>query len=139
MEFLVDMHSLIYKYKLAGHDMIGDAYFKERINILKEAEAAAVNTNTDGSNKLMELYQQKLKSSDHRQLDYVDNITTNIFDYFNIITKEYYLNIDRIQKDTEYSEMLNDSYKKIDEDERKAEEDAELPEGLDKALAEKIL
>jgi hypothetical protein len=96
MEFLVDMHSLIYKYKLAGHDMIGDAFFKERIQILKEAEAAAVGSNTDGSNKLMELYQQKLKGSDHRQLDYVDDITTNIFDYFNIITKEYNLNIDRI-------------------------------------------
>jgi len=53
MEFLVDIHSLIYKYKLAGHDMIGDAFFKERISILKEAEAEAVGTNTNGSNKLM--------------------------------------------------------------------------------------
>lgn len=35
LEFLVDIHSLIYKYKLAGHDMIGDAFFKERISILK--------------------------------------------------------------------------------------------------------
>jgi len=49
------------------------------------------------------------------------------------------LNIDRIQKDTEYSEMLNDSYKKIDEDEKKEQEEIELPAGLDKALAEKIL
>lgn len=49
----------------------------------------------------------------------MDDITNTIFDYFNIITKEYYLNIDRVQKDTEYTEMLTDSYKKIDEDDIK--------------------
>jgi len=119
MEFLVDMHALIYKYKMAGHDMIGDAYFKERINILKLAEAEAVSADTAKSNELMQMYQQKLKNSDHRQLDYVDDLTNNIFDYFNIITKEYYLNIDRVQTDTDYTDMLKDAYKKIDEDEKK--------------------
>lgn len=67
----------------------------------------------------MTLYQNKLKNSDHKQLDFTDEITLNIFDYFNIITKEYYLNIDRVQKDSEYSEMLKDAYKKIDDDDKK--------------------
>lgn len=42
MEFMVDMHTLIYKYKLCGHEMIGEAFFKERIMILKQAEAEAI-------------------------------------------------------------------------------------------------
>ena len=96
MEFLVDIHSLIYQYKLAGHDLIGEAFFRERVALLRQAEAEAVASNTEASNKLMAQYQQELKSSDHRQLDFVDNITNTIFDFFNIITKEYYLNIDRL-------------------------------------------
>tara|TARA_B110000285_G_C14915468_1_gene509991 strand:- start:479 stop:850 length:372 start_codon:yes stop_codon:yes gene_type:complete len=100
MEFMVDMHTLIYKYKLCGHEMIGEAFFKERIMILKQAEAEAIGNDGQhdkgASNKLMELYQHKLKNSDHKQLDFVDDVTNTLFDYFNIITKEYYLNIDRV-------------------------------------------
>jgi hypothetical protein len=63
-----------------------------------------------------------------------------VFDYFNLIVKEYYLAIEKWGQDTDgYVKDIKEQYERIDK-ELEDEETAELvPEGLDRPMAEQLL
>jgi len=60
-----------------------------------------------------------------------------VFDYFNLIVKEYYLAIDKWGQDTDgYVQEIKKRYEKIDKEMEEEELAENIPEGLDKTMAE---
>jgi len=39
-EFMIEMHCIMYKFKVCGKDMIAEANFRERISLMEKAEEA---------------------------------------------------------------------------------------------------
>ena len=62
-----------------------------------------------------------------------------VFDYFNLIVKEYYLSLDKWSSDMEYVKLIKDEYEKIDKQILEEEAQEEIPEGLTKEMAESLL
>jgi len=62
-----------------------------------------------------------------------------VFDYFNLIVKEYYLALDKWSTDVDYTNTIKAEYEKIDKELEKEEMSEPVPEELTKALAEQLL
>lgn len=63
-----------------------------------------------------------------------------VFDYFNLITKEYYLGVDKWSSDTNgYVKEVKAQYEKVDKEIEEEEMEEELPAGLDKKVADGLL
>ena len=62
-----------------------------------------------------------------------------MFDYFNIIVKEYMMSLDKWRGDTDYTNAIRDKFKVIDEEFKQSELDQEIPECLTKELAEQLI
>jgi hypothetical protein len=52
----------------------------------------------------MKEYQELLKGEEKDNNEFTLEIQECVFDYFNLIVKEYYLNIDRMQGNPEYTD-----------------------------------
>ena len=56
----------------------------------------------------MKDYQELLKGEEKDNNEFTLEIQECVFDYFNLIVKEYYLNIDRMQGNAEYADEVRE-------------------------------
>lgn len=87
----------------------------------------------------MKVYDQILKGETKGVEEFKMIVQEIVFDYFNLILKEYYLNIDKCQAIPAYVERIAIAYKAIGEEMEKELLEKEIPEGLDKKMAEQLL
>ena len=66
-EFLIRLHTILYKYKKYGSEMLAEANFHERVGYLKEAEEIR-EAEPDESNELMKKYDALLKG-EQKEID----------------------------------------------------------------------
>jgi hypothetical protein len=141
-EFFVRMHVLIYKYKKYGQDMLEEANFQQRINLLEQKDIIdqeGVNASPEDQAKGKEFqteYTAILKSETKDMETYTINLQDHVFDYFNLIVKEYYMSLDKWGADNEYVKLIKEEYKKIDDEADDEEAKEEIPEFLNQATAE---
>ena len=62
-----------------------------------------------------------------------------IFDYFNLIVKEYYMALDKWSADDDYVKQVKEEYAKTDKEIDDEELSVPIPEKLDKLMAEQLL
>ena len=89
---------IIYKYKMYGREILSEANFRERIVYLEEQE----EMKRDGEDKtpegmarykeLQTLYDNCLKGESEDMAKFDLKVQDYVFDYFNLIIKEFYLN-----------------------------------------------
>ena len=89
------MHTVIFKFKTFGKDMIAEANWRKRVGIMQQAEEIK-QENEKEYTRLMSEYQELLKGEEKDNNEFTLEIQECVFDYFNLIVKEYYLNIDRL-------------------------------------------
>jgi hypothetical protein len=68
----------------------------------------------------------------------VSKLQDTVFDYFNIIVKEYTLALDKWHG-SDYTQILKENYEKIDKEFEDMELAEEIPEGLTKELSLHLL
>ena len=61
---------------------------------------------------------------------YTIQLQDHVFDYFNLIVKEYYMSLDKWGADPEYVKIIREEYKKIDDEANEEELKEEVPEIL---------
>ena len=62
-----------------------------------------------------------------------------MFDYFNLIVKEYYLAVDKWGQDLDYTAEIKEIYCKIDKELEEEELSEEVPRELTREIAEALL
>ena len=62
-----------------------------------------------------------------------------MFDYFNLIVKEYYLAVDKWGQDLDYTAEIKEIYSKIDKELEEEELSEEVPRELTREIAEALL
>ena len=70
---------------------------------------------------------------------FVYKLQEYVFDYFNLITKEYYLSLDLHSEDQEYVKTIKKQQEEIDEQIKEEDLLEPLPEGLNKEMANQLL
>jgi hypothetical protein len=91
-DFMVYLFKLLFTYQTIGREVLKEQIFEQRINLLK-------------ANELTQ-YKEVLEK---RQEDFTkiqSEIKEIVFDYFNIITKEYELSYDKCRNDQEYQDKI---------------------------------
>ena len=71
--------------------------------------------------------------------EYTIKLQDHVFDYFNLIVKEYYMSLDKWGADSDYVKTIKEEYKKIDDEADEEEMKEEIPEGLSQPIAEQLL
>ena len=80
-----------------------------------------------------------LKTETKDMEEYTIQLQDHVFDYFNLIVKEYYMSLDKRGADNDYVKTIKEEYKKIDEEADEEEMKEEIPEGLTQPIAEQLL
>ena len=80
-----------------------------------------------------------LKTETKDMEEYTIQLQDHVFDYFNLIVKEYYMSLDKWGADNDYVKTIKEEYKKIDEEADEEEMKEEIPEGLTQPIAEQLL
>ena len=62
-----------------------------------------------------------------------------MFDFFNMIKKEYYMSLDKYATDSNYITQVKDEYAKIDKEMYDEEMSIAVPESLTKEIANQLL
>ena len=65
------MHSILYKFKTHGKEMIQEANFRERILIMQAAEEAKSEGDNVEYTKQMKMYDEKLKAEEQNANEFV--------------------------------------------------------------------
>ena len=100
--------------------MLEEANFQQRIQLLEQKDAidqeGAQASPEDQANgkKYQEQYTTLLKSETKDMEMYTIQLQDHVFDYFNLIVKEYYMSLDKWGADDEYVKSIKEEYKKID-------------------------
>ena len=140
-DFFVTLHMIIYKYKKYGQEMLMDVNFKERIVYLEQMEELKDNQEdqTEEGKKQSEeckaMY-DKLSQQENGELDlFTMKLQEYVFDYFNLIVKQYYVSLENWKEDIGYIRLIKEEYEKIDKQVEEEEQQEEVPEGLTKEFA----
>jgi len=112
--------------------------------VLREQEAAAAEAEGDPTlqtqlKELQSKYDVLLKGEQRDVDEYVMQLQDCVFDYFNIIVKEYYMAQDRWGSDTAYVAEIKKVYEKIDKEIEADDLSEEIPEALNRQLSENLL
>ena len=65
---------------------------------------------------MTEEYQIILKGEKKDMEEFTVQLQDNVFDYFNLIIKEYYMSLDKWGADPEYVKIIKEEYAKIDKE-----------------------
>ena len=65
---------------------------------------------------MTEEYQLILKGEKKDMEEFTVALQDNVFDYFNLIVKEYYMSLDKWGADPEYVKIIKEEYVKIDKE-----------------------
>lgn len=84
---------------------------------------------------LRQKYESILKNEQNDIDGFVEKLQELIFDYFNMIKKEYYLTLDKQSSDLDYVKCVKEVYSKIDKEMYDEEVSQPTPEGLTKEIA----
>lgn len=99
-EFMVYLYRQLYTYQTIGKEVLKEQIFEKRIALLKANEIPA--------------YQEVL---DNRQKGFAEiqmEIKDIVFDYFNLITKEYEMSYEKCRSDTKYQDEIAEIKKQVD-------------------------
>lgn len=138
-DFMIKMHILLYKFKKYGQDMLGEANFHQRVYLMRQAEEYKAQGNQAESDAEMKKYDALLRGEREENDLFVQDLQETVFDYFNLIVKEYYMAIEKWGRDMEYVEAIKKKYEEIDKEIEEDEKQVEVPEGLTKEVAEQLL
>ena len=140
-DFFVTLHIIIYKYKKYGQELMSNANFRERIAFLEQKEEMKENQEdlTDEGKKLSAELNEKYSKLVQQENGELDQFTLKlqefVFDYFNLINKDYHISLEQWNSDTEFVKLIKDEYEKIDKQIKDEEMEEEIPEGLSKEMA----
>lgn len=99
---MVYLFKLLYTYQTIGKEIIKEKYFQKRIEILR------LGKTTDWKDSITE--------RDAALIEISSEIKDIVFDYFNIITKEYELSYEKWKNDTTYGVEIKSIKDQIDND-----------------------
>lgn len=85
--------------------------------------------------ELQAKYDAILKDESTEMEAFVYKLQEYVFDYFNLITKEYYLSLDFYAADMEYVNTIKKQQEEIDEQMKEEEISEPIPEDLTKEVA----
>lgn len=91
-EFLVTLFRLLYTYQTIGREAMKEEILEKRIKYIKEGEIDKYKALLDNRTKEFSGIQMEMKDI--------------VFDYFNIITKEYELAYEKWKEDPTYVEEI---------------------------------
>lgn len=132
-EFFVKFHVILYRYRKTGSEIISEANFQERIVYLRQAEAI-LKENVDNNDELKatetelrKKYHEVLKGETEDLDKFVERLQEHLFDFFNMIRKEYYMSLDKWATDNDYVKQVKDEYAKVDKELYEDEMNIEVP------------
>jgi len=137
--FMVQLHTLLYKYKKYATEIIEDANTCQRVALMKQADDLTLIGDTANSKKVMVEYDVVLKGEERDLEEFTILMQDTVFDYFNIIVKEYYMAVDKWGQDKDYVSAVKLEYEKIDKELEAQDDEEPLPEGLVKEIANQLL
>ena len=89
--------------------------------------------------ELQAKYDGVLKGESAEMEKFTMKLQDYVFDYFNLIVKEYYLSLDKWGQDLEYTKAIKEKYDLIDKQMEEEDLQEEIPEDLTKEVAEQLL
>ena len=113
-----EMPGLMALRKKYGAEIISQHNFKARIELLRAQEQAANEGRGPQDpigKELKEKYQAILKGEKADNEKYIEKLQEMMFDYFNMIQKEYYMSLDKWAGDKDYVTQIKDKYALIDQ------------------------
>ena len=91
-EFLIELFRLLYTYQTIGREIVKEEILEKRVNHLRNKEMDKYDAIMDSRAKEFQNIQIEMKEV--------------VFDYFNIITKEYELAYEKWKEDQEYVDAI---------------------------------
>ena len=101
-DFLIELFRLLYTYQTIGREIVKEEILEKRVEHLK--------------NKEMDKYEALLDSRASQFQNIQLEMKEVVFDYFNIIAKEYELAYEKWKEDEGYVEAITKIKKGIDEE-----------------------
>lgn len=141
-DFFVNFHVTLYKYRKYGAEIVSEHNFRTRINFLRESEQAVeAGAGADDATvkELKEKYHAMLKGEKTDIEKYSEKLEEMMFDFFNMIKKEYYMSLDKWASESEYVTQIKEKYAKIDQEMYDEEMSLPVPETLSKEVANSLL
>ena len=81
--------------------------------------------------ELVNEYQETLRGETNALNNFTQQLQDYVFDYFNIIVKEYLMSLDKWGSDEDYVKQVKEGYGKVDKEIEEDERSYALPEKLD--------
>lgn len=124
LDFMVTLFRLLYTYQTIGREIVKEEILDRRISHLRAGDSDRWEASVDSRPKEFQIVNTEIKDI--------------VFDYFNIITKEYELAFEKWKGSSEYTERTN-KIKLETEQEYVSNKYMELPAGLTKEKTEDII
>jgi hypothetical protein len=124
LDFMVTLFRLLYTYQTIGREIVKEEILERRISHLRAGNSDRWEAEMDSRPKEFQTVQMEMKDI--------------VFDYFNIITKEYELAFEKWKETSEYVERIT-KIKLETEQEYVSNKFMELPAGLTKEKTEEII
>lgn len=124
LDFMVTLFRLLYTYQTIGREIVKEEILDRRIAHLRAGDGDRWEAVMDSRPKEFQTVQMEMKDI--------------VFDYFNIITKEYELAFEKWKETTEYVERIT-KIKLETEQEYVSNKYLELPAGLTKEKTQEII
>jgi hypothetical protein len=121
-DFMVTLFRLMYTYQTIGAEVVKESCFSQRVEYLREGDR--------------DNYQQSILKNQKSGNEIKVEVRNIIFDYFNIIVKEYEFSYQRYCKEPDYTKQINAIQEEVDKDFVTSK--YQVPEGLTKEKAEEI-
>lgn len=140
-DFFLNFHVLLYKYRKYGRDIMSENNFNWRIKLLQEAEEMMKNNQTNDpeikeqEGDVRKKYMAYIKEENIDADAYTQKLQELIFDYFNMIKKEYYMALDKYATDPDYVKEIKEEHEKVDKEMYDEEMSLPIPETLTKEIA----
>jgi len=122
-EFMVMIYRLLYTYEQIAKQLAQEEHFEKRVRLLQEGKGQE--------------YRAMLETKNDVEMMAVREVKEMIFDYFNIIQKEFELSYEKYKEDEEYQKK-NDEIKDFVDSEY-IQKKVDLPPALTKEKAVSIL
>lgn len=101
-EFMSTLFRLLYTYQTLAREIVKEQYFQMRLEHFKSKDVQAYKQSVEKRNAALAQAQTDIKDI--------------VFDYFNIISKEYELAIDKYKNDEEYKKLTQEVKSQVDEE-----------------------
>ena len=122
-EFMVKLFKILYTYQVIGKEIIKEEHFNRRLQYLQEGDSRMYEDSIEGATPALQSVQVEIKDI--------------VFDYFNIITKEYEMAYEKWREDPEYQQQISEI--KVQTDLDFVEKKFEVPTSLTKDKTQDLI